>query len=270
MNLDLERPLIVFDIESTGINPRQDRIIDLALIKLHPDGRRETKCIRVNPEIPIPPAATAIHQISNEDVADAPPFRKVAPQLRDWLDGCDLAGFNVIRFDLPLLIEEFARAGMAFDADVCRVIDAQRIFHRKEPRDLTAALAFYCGRMHLGAHGAAADAEATAAVIEAQLEKYRDLPRSVEALDAFCNPPRDPAWADRAGKLRWEGADLVINFGQSNLGQKLKDLARANPKFLRWILTSDFPSDTKRLVADALEGRHPAPPAAAGGSLDPG
>ncbi len=260
MKLILERPLVVFDIESTGINPRQDRIIDIALIKLHPDGRRETRCYRVNPEMPIPAAATAIHNIRNEDVADAPPFRKVAQSIKDWMTGCDLAGFNVVRYDMPMLQDEFARAGLELGMDEARVVDAQRIFHRREPRDLTAALSFYCGRDHTGAHGAEADAEATLAVLEAQLEKYSDLPRQVDKLDAYCNPPRNPAWADRSGRLIWSDGQLVINFGQACKGQKLEELARNNPKFLRWILSSDFPADTKRLVADALEGQLPLPP----------
>ncbi len=272
MNLRLDRPLVVLDIESTGINPRQDRLIDLALVTVHPDGRREERTFRVNPEIPIPPEATAIHHITNADVVGAPTFRQAAPRILEALAGCDLAGFNIARFDLPMLAEEFARAGVAFDVDGRRVVDVQRIFHKKEPRDLSAALAFYCGELHLGAHGAEADARATAAVLDAQLATYPDLPRTVEALDQFCNPPRDPSWADRAGKLKWVGGELRINFGTANFGQPLKDLARANPKFLLWILKSDFPADTKQIVAGILEGRFPAPPApaAARADADPG
>jgi len=261
-NLKLERPLAVLDIESTGINPRMDRIIDLAIVKLFPDGRREQHVFRVNPEIPIPAETTAIHRITNADVAHAPPFRQKAAEILAILEDCDLGGFGIARFDLPMLAEEFARAGFAFDPDSRRVVDAQRIYHKKEPRDLSAAVTFYCGTMHLGAHGAEADALATLEVLEAQLQKYGDLPHSPEELDKYCNPPRNPAWADRAGKLIWQNGELLINFGVKNIGQKIKDLARDNPKFLLWILKSDFPSDTKRIVADALEGSFPAPPAA--------
>ncbi len=262
MKLTLDRPLVVLDIESTGINPRTDRIIDLALVTLHPDGRREACCFRLNPEIPIPPEATAIHHISNADIAHAPTFRQAAPQILEALRDRDLAGFGIVRFDLPMLVEEFARAGVPFHADSCRVIDVQRIYHKKEPRDLSAALSFYCGQPHDGAHGAEADARATAAVLEAQLDRYADLPRTAAALDQYCNPPRDASWADRCGKLKWVAGELLINFGVKNIGQKLRDLARTNPKFLHWILKSDFPADTKQIVADVLEGRFPAPPPA--------
>lgn len=260
MKLTLDRPLVVFDIESTGINPRMDRIIDLALVKLFPDGRREQHNFRVNPEIPIPAEATAIHHITNADVAYAPPFRNVARQLMEVLADSDLGGFGVVRFDIPMLVEEFARAGLEFNPDTRRIVDAQRIYHKKEPRDLSAALSFYCGEMHLGAHGAEADALATVAVLEAQLQKYDDLPSSIAELDQYCNPPRNPAWADRAGKLKWQNGELLINFGVQNIGRSLKKLAQDNPKFLKWILKSDFPADTKCIVADALEGRFPAPP----------
>ncbi|MDP2989413.1 MAG: 3'-5' exonuclease [Kiritimatiellota bacterium] len=260
-HLKLERPLAVLDIESTGINPRMDRIIDLAIIKLFPDGRREQHLFRVNPGIPIPAETTAIHHITNADVAHAPPFRQVAAAILEILADCDLGGFGVVRFDIPMLAEEFARAGFEFNPDNRRIVDAQRIYHKKEPRDLSAALAFYCGEMHLGAHGAEADALATVAVLEAQLQKYSDLPRSLDELDKYCNPPRNPAWADRTGKLKWQNGELLVNFGVQNIGRNLKDLVRDNPKFLKWILKSDFPADTKRIVADALEGRFLAPPA---------
>ncbi|NLB59777.1 MAG: 3'-5' exonuclease [Lentisphaerae bacterium] len=260
--LKLDKPLAVFDIESTGTNPRQDRIIELAIIKLSPNGQSETFTFRINPQIPIPAEATEIHHITNADVADCPSFQEAAPQIMNILNGCDLAGFGVIRFDIPLLAEEFIRAGYNFDPDGFRVLDAQRIYHQKEPRDLTAAVAFYCGQFHLGAHGAEADARATLAVLEAQLNKYKDLPRTLDELNAYCNPPRHPTWADRTGKLKWAEGELVINFGAQFNGQKLRELAQSNAKFLRWILKSDFPSDTKRIVADALEGRFPAPPSA--------
>ena len=188
-------------------------------------------------------------------------FGQVAAAILEILAGCDLGGFGVVRFDIPMLAEEFARAGFEFNPDNRRIVDAQRIYHKKEPRDLSAALTFYCGEMHLGAHGAEADALATVAVLEAQLQKYTDLPRSLDELDNYCNPPRNPAWADRTGKLKWQNGELLINFGVQNIGRNLKDLVRDNPKFLKWILKSDFPADTKRIVADALEGRFLTPPA---------
>jgi DNA polymerase-3 subunit epsilon len=263
--LKLERPLAVIDIESTGTNPRLDRIIDLAILKVQPDGRRETFNFRFHPEMPIPPETTAIHHITDADVASCPTFREKAPAVIAALEGCDLAGFGVSRFDIPLLAEECARAGFEFNPDAVRVLDAQRIYHKKEPRDLTAAVAFYCGELHLGAHGAAADALAALNVLEAQFRKYPDLPQTMDELNTYCNPPKNPAWADRYGRLKWVKGELVINFGAQYIGQKLRDLAQNNTKFLKWILKSDFPGDTKRIIAEALEGRWPPPPAASGG-----
>lgn len=260
---NLKKPLAIIDIESTGTNPRQDRIIDLAIVKLMPDGTRQTHVFRCNPGIPIPAEVEAIHHISNTDVADAPLFVIRAEQVFELLKDCDLGGFGIVRFDIPMLTEEFARAGFEFPAPGCRVVDAQRIYHKKEPRDLTAALFFYCGAAHPGAHGAEADALATLAVLESQFGKYADLPRNLDDLDAYCNIERNPAWADKTGKLKWADGEIIINFGAQNIGRKLRALARDNPKFLKWILKSDFPGDTKKIVADALEGKFPAfPPAA--------
>ncbi len=262
--LKLKRPLAVFDIESTGLNPRQDRIIELAIIKILPDDSQEEHLFRINPEINIPAAATAIHGITDADVANEQPFRKLAAAILAILDDCDLAGFGAAKFDIPMLIEEFARAGIKFDDTHRFVIDAQRIFHRKEPRNLTAALSYYCGKAHTGAHGAEADTRATIAVIEAQLEKYGDLPKTIEALHEYCNPPKDPAWADRTGKLKWVNGEIVINFGVQNTGRKLRDLAATNPKYLKWLISSDFPTDTKEIASNALEGNYPPPPRAGG------
>lgn len=256
----LDRPLAVFDIESTGVNPRLDRIIDLAIFKFTPDGHSESHVFRFHPEMPIPAEATAIHHIADADVVGCPPFREKAAQIAELLQDCDLAGFNVARFDIPLLIEEFARAGVGFSDAGRRVLDAQRIFHRKEPRDLTAALAFYCSESHAGAHDAEADVQATINVLKAQFERYADLPHDMTELDKYCNPPRNAAWVDRSGKLKWVGDEIVINFGAQYNGQKLRDLARDNPKFLKWIIKSDFPTDTKKIVGDALESRFPSKP----------
>lgn len=258
--LNQNRPLAIIDIESTGTNPRQDRIIDLAIIKLMPDGSRKKHVFRCNPGIPIPPEVEAIHHISNADVAQSSLFTEIAGQIFEILKDCDLGGFGIVRFDIPMLTEEFARAGLAFPADGCQVVDAQRIFHKKEPRDLTAALTFYCGEEHTQAHGAEADVLATIKVLEAQLEKYSDLPRTMDDLDAYCNTARDPAWADKTGKLKWINDEIVINFGVQHIGQKMRELAQNNAKFLKWILKSDFPGDTKKIIADALEGKYPAKP----------
>ena len=251
--LKLERPLAIIDIESTGINPRTDRIIDLAVIKVHPDDRRETRVYRFHPEMNIPPETTAIHGISDADVADCPRFHEKAPEVLAFLENCDLAGFGLTRFDVPLLCEECARAGFVLNVDAVRVLDAQRIFHKKEPRDLTAAVNFYCDSPHPAAHSAEGDALATLAVLEGQLRKYPDLPRTLPELSEYGNPSRRTDWADYSGRLRKVNDEIIINFGTQYKGRSLRDLAKNNAGFLKWILKGDFPSDTKRIVAEALE-----------------
>ena len=256
--LNLLRPLAIFDIEATGTSTQVDRIIDLAIVRLMPNGTRLTSEFRVNPEMPIPAEATRIHGIRDEDVRGSPTFRDCAPAIADALSNCDLGGFNVLRFDIPLLVEEFRRAGIDFDASDRQVVDAQRIFHKREPRDLTAALAFYCQEFHLNAHGAMSDAAATVQVLEAQLMRYTDLPTDVAALDAYCNP-RDPDWVDREGRLKWIGSEIAVNFGQKK-GTPLKSLLRDDPGFIKWILRSNFPRDVKAIIEDAQRGVWPARP----------
>ncbi len=255
---NLERPLAIFDIEATGINPRTDRIIELSVIKLvPPKGEREVRSFLVNPGIPIPPESTAIHGIKPDDVQGKPTFKDLAADIYRLLEGCDLAGYNVIRFDLPMLIEEFLRASINFDVSTRRVVDAQRIFHKKEPRDLKAALAFYCDELFLDGHRAEADALATLRVLEGQLERYKDLPATMDELARYCDL-RDPSWVDRDGKLRWVDGEIAINFGRKK-GEKLSVLARADPGFLKWMLKGDFASDTKAIVTRILEGKRVDP-----------
>ncbi len=253
-----DRPIAFFDIESTGTNVRSDRIIDLAIVKLLANGKREEHTFRVNPERPIPAEASAVHGIYDKDVQGCPTFKQIAPTVAAAFEGCDLGGYNILRFDIPMLCEEFTRAGAPFVVEGRRVVDPQRIFHQREPRDLTAALRFYCGEMHLGAHGALDDVLATIQVLEGQFKKYGDLPQEIEALNEYCNP-RDPTWADQSGKLKWVAGELTINFG-SKQGVKLRDLAQKDPGYLRWILEKSFPRDTTEIVGNALKGKYPAPP----------
>lgn len=235
-----------------------DRIIEICVVKLMPDGNRTVYTRRINPQIAIPAAASRIHGITSKDVADCPAFDQVAPDIFDLLKDCDLGGYNVLHFDIPLLTEEFLRARIRFDLDGRRVVDAQKIFHKKEPRDLAAAVAFFCGEKFNDAHGAEADALATLKVIEAQLERYPDLPSDMEGLDKFCNP-RDPEWVDRLGRLKWEDGEVTINFGQKK-GAKLRNLVKEDPKYLRWILRGDFPRDTQEVIRSALEdNKFPSP-----------
>lgn len=248
--LSLERPLIVFDTETTGTNPRADRVIEIACLKVHPDGRRELWLRRINPGIPIPPASTAIHGITDADVAGEPRFRELAPELAAFLAGCDLAGYNIAGFDLPVLRAEFLRAGVPFDVSDRRLVDAQRIFFSREPRHLAAAARFYCQSEHAGAHGALADAEMTLRVLEGQLERYAELPRSVGQLhDLFCagiDQDLDPE-----GRIRLVNGEPTINFGK-NRGRALRDIGREEPGFLRWILKGDFSEPVKTIARKYL------------------
>lgn len=242
----LERPVVVFDTETTGTNPRADRIVEIACVKLHPDGSRKIWLRRVNPTIPIPPPATAIHGIRNEHVAGLPPFAAVAAELAAFLEGCDLAGYNITGFDLPVLRLEFLRAGVPFEVSGRRLLDAQRIFFAHEPRHLSAAARFYCQMDHDGAHGALADAEMTLRVLEGQLERYRELPRSIPELhDLFCaglDQDMDPE-----GRFRLVNGEPTVNFGR-NRGKRLSDLRRCEPDFLRWIVRGDFSEPVKEIA----------------------
>ena len=258
-NLKLVRPLVVFDIESTGVSPRKDRIIELAAIKLMPDGEEISKCWLMNPGVPIPPETTAIHGISDEIVKDCPTFADKAEDIFEFFRGCDLSGFNADRFDIPCLEEEFARVGMAFAPSARKHVDVQRIYHKKEPRDLSAAVRFYLGRNHDGAHGAEADTRATLEVLKAQMAKYSDLPATVDEMDEYL-VPHDPMNADRAGTLRWKDGELTINFGKKK-GESLKKLLLNEPNYLKWILKGDFDTEVRMIIKDLLDnGRLPPAP----------
>jgi len=252
MSLKLSRPLAFFDLETTGTDPARDKIVEVAVLRLDPEGGREAATHRVNPERPIPPDASAVHGIRDEDVAGAPPFRELARELLDLLKDADLAGFNVRRFDVPLLDREFRDCGMDLALAQRRIVDVMTIFHKKEPRDLTAAVRFFLARDHAGAHGAQADVDASLAVFEAQLSRYPDLPRTVGALDDWCNPV-PPGAVDRGGKFVLREGEVVFAFGKQK-GRPLKEVARSQPDYLEWILKQDFPEDARALVLSALRG----------------
>lgn len=248
--LVLDRPLAFFDLETTGTDPASDRIVEISVVRLGVDGTREARTRRVNPERPIPPDATAVHGITDADVADAPPFRSIARAFLEFLADADLAGFNVLRFDAPLLEREFRDAGIPDAFAGRRIVDALAIYHRKEPRNLAAAVRFYLGREHEGAHAAEADVLATADVLLAQLDRYADLPATVGELAAWCNPA-PPGAVDRGGKFVRRDGEIVFNFGKKK-GRKLADIARDEPDYLRWMLGSDFPDDVRAIVKEAL------------------
>ena len=253
MSVDLKRPLAVFDLETTGTDPQSDKIVEIALIRVDVSGERRATTRRINPGRPIPKEATAVHGIGDADVATAPLFRDVARELLGLLGDADLAGYNVRRFDVPLLDREFRECGLDLALAQRRIVDVMTIYHKKEPRDLTAAVRFFLGRDHGGAHGAEADAAASLDVLHAQLARYPDLPRSVEALDAFCNPV-PPGAVDRNGKFVLREGEVVFAFGKQK-GRSLRDVARAQPDYLEWILKQDFPEDARSLVEKALRGQ---------------
>ena len=256
--IELKRPLVVFDIESTGLSPRHDRIVELAAIRVNPDGSEETKTWLMNPTVPIPPETTAIHGISDSDVANCPTFADRADEIFAFFEGADISGFNIDRYDVLMLEEEFLRVGKNFCAGQRLHLDVQRIYHKFERRDLTSAVRFYLGRSHDGAHGAEADALATLEVLKAQFAKYAELPRTAEAVDEWI-APHDPLNADRSGNIRWNGKEWLINFGKKK-GESLKAIMLREPNFLKWILKGDFDADTRAIASDALEGRLPSAP----------
>jgi DNA polymerase-3 subunit epsilon len=263
--LRLDRPIVFFDIESTGTSPETDRIIELAVIKLKPNGELVEWTQRFNPGCPIPPETSAVHGITDSDVAGCPRFAERARAIARGLQGCDLAGHNARQFDIKMLRAEFKRAGVPFSLDGIRVVDTKAIFFQREPRDLNAAVAKYLGdaaaREHQEvAHSALGDVRATMAVLAGQLDHYADLPPTVDELHAYC-ATRRPDFVDDEGKFRWRFREATLAFGM-NQGRSLRELAQQDPGYLRWMLEDDFSDEVKLIVSEALEGRFPAPPTA--------
>ena len=248
-NIKLDRPLAVLDLETTGVDPKLDRIVEVSVLKLLPGGDHDHRTRRVNPGVLIPPEATAVHGITDDDVADCPTFRGIAPALSKYLDGCDLAGFNVLNYDLRLLVAEYNRAGFVFPVAGRKVIDACRIYHQRERRDLTAAYKFYCNEEHTGAHGAAADVLATAAILDAQVARYEDLPRTVDGLHGACN---DPNAIDMSGMFGKDEDGVTVFIKGKYKGRSLHDIASTKPDYLQWMQREDFFDDTKAIALDAL------------------
>lgn len=243
--LKLNKPICFFDLETTGLNVGKDRIVEISVLKVFPNGNKESKTLRVNPEILISKEAEAIHGISNEDVANEPTFKEIAPQIWEMIKDSDLAGYNSNRFDVPLLAEEFLRAGMEFDVDKHRLVDVQVVFYKKEPRDLTSAYKFYCDKSLENAHSAAADVEATYEVLKAQIEKYDDLENDIKFLSEFTTQRQT---ADLAGFIGYnEKGDEIFNFGKHK-GKKVTEVFDTDPGYYSWIQNADFPLYTKRVL----------------------
>lgn len=257
-NLQLNRPLAFIDIETTGLRPYSDRIVELSILKINPDGTKEYKSHRVNPGVSIPAETTAIHGINDADVASEPMFQQYAKSIRDFLKDCDIAGFNVIKFDLPCLEAEFTRANIEFSRSDRYFIDSQIIFHQREPRNLQAAYQKYCSKDMVNAHSAEEDARVSAEVLDGQLEMYQDLPRDVPGLSALCYRV-EKNYIDSEGKFIWVEGEAVCNFGRHK-DQLLREIAINNPDFLEWIARKDFSTEVKAIAIKALNHEFPEPP----------
>ena len=259
MALNLKKPIAFFDLETTGTNITNDRIVELSILKVMPNGERELKTMRVNPTIPIPIESSLIHGIHDEDVKGKPTFKSIAHTLGQFLEGCDLAGFNIIRFDVPVLVEEFLRADVDFDVSNRRLVDAQRIYHLMEPRNLSAAYKFYCGKDLIGAHGAEADTIATFEVLKAQINKYQNISvkdssgkdflpikNDIEALHQLTLSQQ----ADLAGRILFnDKGEEIFNFGKYK-GQKVMDILQKDPSYYDWMMKGDFALNTKRKLTE--------------------
>ncbi|KAF5078479.1 DNA polymerase III PolC-type [anaerobic digester metagenome] len=247
MKLNVRNPLAFIDLETTGIDVTNDRIVEIAVVKIYPDGKEEVRCRRVNPTIPIPKEATAVHGITDEDVKDEPTFKEIAKSLAQMLEGCDFAGFNSNKFDFPLLAEEFLRAGIDFDFHKRRFIDVQTIFHKMEKRTLEAAYKFYCQKDLTDAHSAEADTLATYEVLKAQLDMYPDLENDVEWLASFSSHTRN---VDFAGRIVLDDKDVeVFNFGKYK-GRSVAEIFEKEPSYYAWMMNGDFPLYTKKVLTN--------------------
>jgi len=243
VKLQLKNPLVFFDLETTGINIVSDRIVEISYLKVASNGEEESKTRRINPEMPIPPQATAVHGITDEDVKDSPTFKMIAKSLADQIEGCDLAGYNSNRFDIPLLAEEFLRAGVDIDLMRRKFVDVQTIFHKKEPRNLSAAYKFYCDKDLENAHTAAADTKATYEVLQAQLDRYPDLKNDIVFLSEYSSFNNH---VDFAGRVIYnEKKQEVINFGKYK-GRLVEDVFQEDPGYYGWIMQGDFALHTKK------------------------
>lgn len=246
MYLQLRRPLAVFDLETTGVNLSVDRIVELAIVKILPDGNRLIKRKLINPQMPIPEAASEVHGITNDMVKDAPAFKQVANEIRQFLDNCDLAGYNSNRFDLPILAEEFLRAGLDFDVSNRLLVDVQKLYHMMEPRTLGAAFKFYCNKELENAHSAEADAAATFEILESQLQRYPQVGTTLESIVKFIG---EEQIVDFARRFVMENGVEIFNFGKHK-GKPVTEVLKSEPQYYDWMMKGDFPMHTKQKLTE--------------------
>ncbi|HAO14557.1 MAG TPA: DNA polymerase III subunit epsilon [Tenacibaculum sp.] len=250
MELNLKKPIVFFDLETTGINIATDRIVEISILKVFPNGNKESKTWLVNPEIQISEEATAVHGITNEKVVSEPTFKELASKVNEMIAGADLAGFNSNRFDIPLLAEELLRAGIDFDMGNRKAVDVQVIFHKKEQRTLSAGYKFYCGKDLEDAHSAEADTLATYEILKAQLDKYSDIENSVEALSEFSSHRER---ADFAGFILFDDqGQEIFSFGKYK-GRTVEEVLKENPGYNSWIQNAEFPLYTKKVLRQIKE-----------------
>ena len=247
MELNLKRPIIFFDLETTGVDTANDRIVEISMIKIMPNGEEIVRTRRINPQMHIPEQATAIHGITDEMVKDEPTFAQIAKSMAQFIEGCDFGGFNSNRFDLPMLVEEFLRVGVDVDFKNRQFIDVQTIFHKMEQRTLVAAYKFYCDKDLTEAHSAEADTRATYEVLKAQLDRYPDLQNDITALAEFSERGQT---ADFAGRIGYnDKGEEIFNFGKHK-GRKVEDVFREDPSYYSWMINGDFPLYTKKVITE--------------------
>lgn len=247
MDLNLKNPIIFFDLETTGVNITHDKIVEISYIKIYPNGEEEEKTLRVNPGCHIPEEATAVHHITDEDVKDCPKFKDIAKNLSKVFEGCDIAGFNSNRFDIPLLAEEFLNAGVLIDFSKRKFVDVQTIFHKMEQRTLVAAYKFYCDKDLTEAHSASADTRATYEVLKAQLDRYADLKNDIDYLSNFSSQVKN---VDLMGRIVYnEKQQEVFNFGKYK-GVPVDEVFRKDIGYYAWMMQGDFAQDTKRVLTN--------------------
>ena len=246
MKLELQRPIAFIDLETTGINIGTDRIVEIAIVRINTDGTKTNKRKLINPLMPIPAESSAIHGITNEMVKDAPTFKQVANEIKQFIEGCDLGGYNSNRFDIPMLVEEFLRTGLEFTVDGRRLVDVQRVFHLMEQRTLSAAYQFYCNKTLHGAHSAEADAEATWEILCAQVERYPNIGNTVDTICKFCGEDDIVDFGRRF--IKQNGVE-IFNFGKYK-GKPVADILKNEPQYYDWMMKGDFAMHTKQKLTE--------------------
>ena len=245
MKLNLKNPIVFFDLETTGINVSSDRIVEITYLKVEPNGNKTSKTLRINPQMHIPEQASAVHGIYDQDVADCPAFRQVAASIAKDIEVCDLAGYNSINFDIPLLVEEFLRADVDIDLKRRKFVDVMVIFYKQEPRNLSAAYKFYCGKDLSNAHSSEADTMATLEILEAQLCRYGDLENTVDFLSEYSSHNKN---VDYAGRIIYDDKKReIFNFGKYK-GMLVVEVFRRDPSYYQWMMNGDFPLYTKKVI----------------------